>query len=70
MKYLAEKDLKRIKEEEEEEERRYAAEHQQEAEKPPEPAAIGALAVRLELGHQTNPDDDELNEDVASSKTS
>ena len=61
-KYLAERDLKRVKEEEEEEERQHAAK-QQEIAKPPEPPP-GFSSSEVRVGYQTNPDDDELDQDV------
>jgi len=82
MKYLAEKDLKRIKEEEEEEERRYKERMEKEKEDkekderppvkrppvegpaPPPGPPPGFSQSSVRIGEATNPDDDELNEEV------
>ena len=63
VKYLAEKDLKRIKQEEDEEERR-AAEEEKEERARQETKEKGYTTSEVRMGHASNPNDDELNEDV------
>ena len=67
-KYLAERDLKRVKEEEEEEERQHAAKQQEIAKppvrKPPIEPPPRFTSSEVRVGYQTNPDDDELDRDV------
>ena len=73
MKYLAEKDLKRIKEEEEDEERASAEEKAKEAQEkeceqgptpPPYPPTERHTTSEVKMGQLKSSPDDELNEDV------